>query len=460
MKRRDCLKTTLAGTAGALLAPAIVPSSVLGRDAPSSKIHVGQIGCGRIARGHDLPEVMKYDVARVVAVCDLDTKRAAEGRELVQRAHAKARGGTLEVATYTDYRDLLGDPGIDAVVISTPDHWHAQVAMEAAWAGKDVYVQKPLSLTIAEGRALSDVIHRTGRILQVGSQQRSADPWPQFRRACELVRNGRIGELRTVKIGLPGDPSGPEEPEMPVPGNLDYDAWLGSTPIVYSTEKRVHPPADYSRPGWLRCEQFGAGMITGWGAHHVDTAHWGMGTEHGGPIEVEAEAEFPASGLWDVHGPFSVRALYEGGIVMEIRGDYPNGVRFEGSEGWIFVARGDVGVTSSDPTTGQVSDALAASDPAILGSEIGPDETQLYLSPEQHGNWLDCIRTRVQPVSPAEISHRSCSACLVAHTAMKVGRKLRWDPVRERFLDDDEANAHLARPQRYPYGTTYAREDW
>jgi len=458
MKRRDCLKTALTGTAGALLAPTIVPASVLGKDAPSSKIHVGQIGCGRIARDHDLPEVMKYDAARVVAVCDLDGKRVAEGKDLVEQAHAKARGQTLDVATYRDYRDLLRDPGVDAVVISTPDHWHAQVAMEAAWAGKDIYLQKPLSLTIVEGRALSDVVHRTGRILQVGSQQRSADPWPQFRRACELVRNGRIGELQRVKIGLPGDPSGPEEPEMPVPENLDYDAWLGSTPVVYYTEKRVHPRADYSRPGWLRCEQFGAGMITGWGAHHVDTAHWGMGTEYGGPVEVEARAEFPTSGLWDVHGPFSVRAVYESGVVMEIRGDLPNGVRFEGSDGWIFVARGDVGVTASDPTSARNSEALAASNPAILGSEIGADEIQLYRSPEQHGNWLDCIRTRLQPVSPAEIAHRSCSACLIAHTAMKLGRKLRWDSRRERFENDDEANAHLSRPQRHPYETNSAQE--
>jgi hypothetical protein len=228
--------------------------------------------------------------------------------------------------------------------------------------------------------------------------------------------------------------------------------------VVYYTEKRVHPQADYSRPGWLRCEQFGAGMITGWGAHHVDTAHWGMGTEHGGPVEIEAKAEFPARGLWDVHGPFSVRAVYESGVIMEIDGEYPNGVRFEGSEGWIFVARGDVGVTASDPTSAQNSDALAASDPAILGSEIGPDEIQLYRSPDQHGNWLDCIRTRVQPVAPAEIAHRSCTACLVAHTAMKLGRKLVWDPRRERFASDDEANAHLSRPQRHPYGTDYAQE--
>jgi myo-inositol 2-dehydrogenase/D-chiro-inositol 1-dehydrogenase len=460
MKRRQWLESTLAGAAGAIVAPEIVPASVFGSEAPSSTIQVGQIGCGRIARAHDLPGVMQYEVARVVAVCDVDRKRASDGKTFVEETCAKATGkpGYVEVAVHEDYRELLADPGIDAVVISTPDHWHAQVAMEAAWAGKDIYVQKPLSLTIAEGRALSDVIHRTGRILQVGSQQRSLSPWPQFRRACELVRNGRIGALRKVQIGLPGDPSGDEEREMPVPPNLDYDAWLGSTPVVYYTERRVHPQHDYSRPGWLRCEQFGAGMITGWGAHHVDTAHWGMGTEYGGPVEVEGWAEFPESGLWDVHGRFSVKALYEGGVVMEIDGERPNGVRFEGSEGWIFVARGDVGVTASDPGAAENSEALAASDPAILRSEIDPDEVQLYRSDEQHGNWLECIRTRRQPVAPAEIAHRSCTACLIFHTAMKLGRKLRWDPRLERFLDDDEANAMCSRPQRYPYGTRYARE--
>ncbi len=244
---------------------------------------------------------------------------------------------------------------------------------------------------------------------------------------------------------------------MPVPPNLDYDTWLGSTPVVYYTEKRVHPQADYSRPGWLRCEQFGAGMITGWGAHHVDTAHWGMGTEYSGPVEVEAQAEFPTSGLWNVHGAFKVRAVYENGVVMHISGDFPNGVRFEGSEGWIFVARGDAGVTSSDPGAGGSREVLAADPPGVLGSKIGPGEIQLYRSEEQHGNWLACIRNRKAPVAPAEIAHRSCSACLVSHAAMRLGRKLRWDPRAERFKDDDEANAMLVRPQRYPFGTTYAR---
>ncbi len=201
----------------------------------------------------------------------------------------------VKVKTYGDYKELLLDKSIDAVMITTPDHWHSQPAIEAALAGKDIYLEKPTSLTITEGRLLSDVVKRQKVILQVGTQQRSS---PQWRIAAELVRNGRIGKLHTVKIGLPGDPAGPEAPEMPVPKNLNYDMWLGSTPKVYYTEIRVHPQNSINdRPGWLRCEQFGAGMITGWGQHHFDSAAWGMDTELTGPISVDAVAQFPKSGL-------------------------------------------------------------------------------------------------------------------------------------------------------------------
>lgn len=459
MSRRDYLKTSTLATAGIFVVPHIVPASVLGKKAPSNKIQIGQIGCGRIARTHDLPETLKYDTARVVAVCDVDRNRMKEGKQLVEQWYAKQKGSdtALEVNMYENYRDMLADPAIDAVIISTPDHQHSSLAIEAALAGKHVYMQKPASLTIEGGRMMSDIVHRTGIVFQIGSQQRSANPWPQFKIACELVRNGRIGEIKNVQIGLPGDPPGGSETTMPIPENLNYDAWLGSTPYVPYTVDRVHPKSGYSRPGWLRCEQFGAGMITGWGAHHIDTAHWGMGTEYTGPIEVIAEAEFPSpeSGLWTVHGDFKVEAKYANGVQMSISGDYPNGVRFEGTDGWIFVSRGNVGVTASDPTTRTASEALNASDPKILQSVIGEDEIRLYHSEEQHGNWLDCIRTGQLPVAPAEVAHRSCSACLVSHIAMKLGRKLYWDPIRERFRNDDEANSMLSRPQRYPYGYAF-----
>jgi predicted dehydrogenase len=277
-------------------------------------------------------------------------------------------------------------------------------------------------------------------------------PWPQFKKACELVRNGRIGQVQTIYVGLPGDPSGEEEPEMPVPKNLNYDMWLGSTPYVYYTEKRVHPQHDYSRPGWLRCEQFGAGMITGWGSHHIDIAHWAMGTELTGPIEISGNAKFPESGLWDVHGIFQTEALYANGVKMVVSNELPNGVKFEGTDGWIFVTRGSYSVTASDPATADKnSKALDASDPKLLTSEIGPSEVHLYESPEHHGNWLDSIRSRKTPITPVEVAHRSCSACLLHHIAMKLNRKIYWDPENERFKNDEEANSMLSRPMRSPY---------
>jgi len=456
MKRRRFLTSSLTGVTGALVMPSIIPACTSKKGSPNSKINIAQIGFGRIAQVHDLPDTMRYDVARVVACCDLDIKRAMEGKQFIEDWYATNKGqeNYVDVAVYQDYREMLEDESIDAVIISTPDHWHAKVAIDAALAGKDIYLQKPTSLTIREGRAMADILKETGQIFQIGSQQRSANPWPQFKKACELVRNGRLGDITEVHIGLPGDPSGEEEPEMPVPENLNYEMWLGSTPEVYYTEKRVHPQADYSRPGWLRCEQFGAGMITGWGAHHIDTAHWGMGTELTGPVEVEAEAEFPTSGLWNVHGDFQVKAKYANGATMYISGENPNGVKFVGTDGWIFVARGNYSVTASDPASqADNQKSLDSSDPKILESVIGENEIHLYHSEDQHGNWLDSILSREETVAPAEVAHRSCSACLVSHIAMKLPRKLNWDPEKEEFINDDEANAMLSRTQRDPYGT-------
>jgi predicted dehydrogenase len=397
-----------------------------------------------------MPGILKYDTARIMAVCDLDAHRADEAKDLVNKYYSGQTGKPYDgVQVYHDHRELLQNKDVDAVLISTPDHWHALAAIHAVGAGKDVYCQKPASLTIAEGRAMSDAVSRSGRIFQIGSQQRSC---PQFRYAAELVRNGRIGQLKTVYVGLPGDPSGGVDKEMPVPMNFNYNTWLGSTPDVHYTVDRVHPQSGYDRPGWLRFEQFGAGMITGWGAHHVDSAHWGMDTELTGPVEVWGEAQFPTSGLWDVHGTFRTEALYANGVKMVISDKLSNGVKFEGTEGWIFVTRGDYQVTASDP----VPDAhgvkpLESSDPKIIRSVIGPNEIHLYESEDHHGNWLDCIRSRKTPITTAEIAHRACSACLIHHIVMKLKRKVYWDPVKEYFKNDEEANARLSRTQRSPY---------
>jgi predicted dehydrogenase len=451
--RRTFVKTVAKAAGATAVAagfPSIVPSSVFGATAPSNRINVGAIGIGRISRTHDLPRIWKHPIAQVVAVCDLDSKRLTDAVALVNGHYTKTTGKPYDgVKGYRHYRDLLGNRDVDAVVISTPDHWHALPTIDAVHAGKDVYLQKPLSLTISEGRIISNAVHKSGRIFQIGSQQRSA---PQFRYAAELVRNGRIGRLKTVYVGLPGDPPGKDEPIMPVPENLNYDMWLGSTPVVPYTENRVHPQSGYGRPGWLRCEQFGAGMITGWGAHHLDSAHWGMDAEYTGPVEIWGTAEFPKSGLWDVHGPFKTEAIYGNGVHMIVSGDYPNGIKFEGTEGWIFVSRGNETVTASDPVAAlKDATALAASNPKILTSAIGPDEVHLYESKDHHGNWLECIRTRQQTITPVEVAHRACTACLLHHITMKVKRKLYWDPIKERFKNDDEANAMLSRPQRPPY---------
>ena len=455
MNRRNFVKNSLKASAATTMAvtgfPTIVPASVIGKNAPSNKINIGAIGVGRISRDHDMKETLPFDQARIMAVCDVDSKRLAEGKKYVNDYYAAKTGKPYDgVTMYDDHRALLQNKDIDAVLISTPDHSHAYLGIHAVEAGKDVYLQKPASLTITEGRALSNAVHRTGRILQIGSQQRSST---QFRYAAELVRNGRIGDLKTVYVGLPGDPGGEEEPEMPIPKNLNYDAWLGSTPNVYYTEKRVHPQNDYSRPGWLRMEQFGAGMITGWGAHHVDIAHWGMDTEYTGPIEISGRADFPKSGLWNVHGLFQTEGVYANGVKMIVSNELPNGVKFEGTEGWIFVTRGDYRASASDPIpTGKNKVLpLTASNNKIITSVIGENEINLYKSADQHGNWLESIISRKQPISPVEIGHRSCSTCLLHHVAMKLKRKIYWDPMNERFINDDEANAMLNRPHRFPY---------
>ena len=449
ISRRKFLKTAASAAAIASF-PTIVPSSVFGQYAPSKQINVGAIGVGRISRVHDMPAILKVDTARIIAVCDLSTDRVAQGKLFVNDFYTKKNGKPYDGVTgYSNYRDLLANPEIDAVVISTPDHQHAIVAAAAVRARKDVYLQKPASLTIAEGRYLSDVVQSTGRILQIGSQQRS---WKQFHRACELVRNGRIGEVKHVEIGLPGDPAGGDKTPMPVPAGFQYDGWLGSTPDVYYTLDRVMPLHDFSRPGWLRMEQFGAGMITGWGAHHVDTAHWGMNTEYTGPVEIWGTAEFPTHGLWDVHGKFLTHARYANGVTMDISGDFPNGIKWYGTKGWIFVTRDEMTTPTATPG-GQPTkiEPLMASDPKILDSVIGPDEIHLYTATEQHANWIECIHTRKQPTAPVEIGHRACSTCLLHHIAMKLPRHLNWDPEEERFHNDDEANSMLSRPQRYPY---------
>lgn len=434
LSRRQFLKSSAATTA-ALLGPTIVPASVFGADAPSNRITFGFIGVGRMGSG-DMREILGLKQAQIVAVCDVDSNRVKAAQKTVETHYGRqSSGGSYKgCGTYGDYRDLVSRDDIDAVSIATPDHWHVLPAIAAAKAGKDIFLQKPMSLTIQEGRVLSDTVARYGRIFQMGSQQRSDS---RFRQACELVRNGRIGKLHRVKVGFGTDPGTVPVQSMPVPEALDYNFWLGPAPWAAYTEKRVHPQKGYGRPGWLRIVDYGAGMITGWGAHHNDIAQWGMGTEKTGPVEVEGRAGYPKDGLWDVHGDFRIEYTYVNGVKVICADSKKNkqGVLFEGSEGWVYVMRGKI-------------DAHPKS---LLTSTIGADELHLYKSDRHKDNFLDCIKSRAETVAPVEIGHRSCSVCLLGDIAMKLGRKLKWDPDAEKFTNDDEANRMLWRPMRGPW---------
>jgi len=453
--------------------PAIIPSRVLGSQAPSKKIQVGVIGCGRIAGGMDIPGLWhNQDLAVPVALADCDIKRLNTTRAKTARLYD---GDLPDLKLYQDYRALLADKTVDAVMICTPDFWHAQQCVEAAFAGKDVYVQKPLAMSVFESRTIVDVMRRTGRVFHIGTQQRSEGKstfGPQFRKAAEYVRNGRLGRVRRVEIGLPQEPEEPADWPLvqPVPDTLDYDQWLGYTPAELYSELRTHPQgkgaeADFGRPGWMTLRAYSMGMIANWGAHHIDIAHWGLDLEETGPIRIRGRAEFPKRRLWDVHGSLDMRLTYANGTELHIADNsvYPNGVRFIGEKGWIFCGRGSVKTLSNDPGAGGKHGRwrpLEASTKALIEGEV---ERPLPRNPGNHHRvWLECIRTRQPaPILP-ESAHRTTTACILAFTAMNLKRGLKWDPVAERFVGDDEANATLARPERAPYGVRNAlrRAGW
>lgn len=451
--RRSFLKAAVRGGVGLAVLPNIIPARLLGANAPGKKINVAQIGCGRMGRS-DMGNVMNESLARVVAVCDLDSRRLAAGKKMVEDYYTQQGESGVSVKTFRDYHDVLADKDIDAVVVTVPDHSHARLAIDAAIAGKHIYVQKPVTYNIVEAIGLRRAVEGTKIILQTGSQQRSEKPWHSFRAASEAVRNGRIGQLKVVRIGIGLDkPSGHAPAPMPVPENLDYEHWLGSAPEQPYMELHVHPQKSLEgRPGWITTEDFGLGMITNWGAHHMDIAQWAMGQELGGPQTVEAHAEFMHNDCWTVHTTYHVEMMYPKNVKVILDSRFENGIRFEGDEGWVFCARSEEKVTASDPTAPASRDALLplrASSKKIL-DPLGSDAVVWMPSRTHHGNWLESIVANRQPVAPIQQSARSLETCAAAWISMKLGRKLTWDAATEMFVNDDAANAMRGRKARKP----------
>ena len=431
LSRRSFVK----GAAGTLVFPFVVPSTVLGSQAPSNRLSVGCIGTGRMGIGNIMQTLNlglneKFN-ARMTAVCDIDSNRLAKVVDKLEKKYTK-EGLTLKPRAFTDFREMLDRKDIDAVIIATPDHQHAVNAIAAANAGKDIYLQKPLTYSLVEGQKLVQAVRKNKVILQTGSQQRSS---VYFRKVCELVRNKRIGKLQRIEVQIPTDKGIGVSTPMDVPKNLNYDMWLGPAPMVPYTEHRVHPQADFSRPGWIQIQQYCHGNVTNWGAHMYDIAQWALGTDlDSGPVQIEATGEFPDRGLFDVHTNYIAKAVYANGVEMITRNGKP-GVKFIGTDGWLWVQRG----------------SFDAHDREILRSNTDDDKIKLYKSSDHVGNFRQCMRSRTEPITPVEVGHRSNSVGILHHIAMRLNRKLKWNPAKEQFIDDDQANKMLDFPHRKPW---------
>ncbi len=435
--RRQFLKTAGALTAGMVAGPLIAPRSIFGANAPSNRINLAFIGVGRQARASNIPGFIKHPDVRIVAVCDVDRWRLEQAKQQVEGYYAKKgqSGDYKGCATYEDFREVLARPDIDAVMISTPDHWHAPMAIAALKAGKDVSLEKPITRYINEGRIIVDLAAKHKRIFRVDSEFRSLEP---MHRAAELVRNGRIGKLRTIRTGSPRE-GFPKEEEVvaPAPKDLNYDLWLGPAPEVPYMQKRVHAPNDLkSRPGWMRNLDYCDGMITNWGTHLNDIAQWGAGTERTGPVELKCTGKFHDDKVWNVLETFDAWYRYENGLELFYQMGQPH-VRFEGENGWIQV---DYIASALNP------DRLKASNPAIISEKIGPEEIHFPLKSEQR-DFLDCVKSRTPTLEDAEVGQRTTSLCHLAHISAKLGGvKLKWNPATEKFVDHDAANKMIERP--------------
>lgn len=429
ISRRRVLKSAAAVAAASSLPPWFLeePAAAAAQaQGPNDKPGIALIGCGGRGRG-DAREAAQY--GEIVAYCDVDEAHLAEAKKLWPDAMA-----------FKDFRKLLEWGNVDVVVNGTPDHWHTLVNVAALKAGRDVYSEKPLTLTINEGQRLVKVVQQTKRILQTGSQQRSNK---DFRLACELVRNGRLGKLQQINVWLPsGRREGPFQAAS-VPAGLDWEMWQGQTPQVDFVKERCHQTFRY----WW---EYSGGTMTDWGAHHLDIAQWGAGFDRSGPVSIEAKPAVPMiPGGFTAYSEYEVNYAYENGVKLTCQSTPANawngavvdpkgqqhGIKFTGSDGWIFVTRGKI----------------EASDPELLQTPLPAGATRLYASDNHMRNFFDCVRSREAPICDAEIGHRSVSVCHLGVIALRLGRKLNWDPAREHFVGDQQADQWLAREMRKPW---------
>jgi len=424
--------------AGCVTVPYFVPAAALGREgvpAASERITMGIVGLGSMGMRHVRGFLQETD-CRIVAVCDVDAQRRASAVQEINQHY-----GSSDCTTCNDFRDLLQHADIGTLCIAVPDHWHALAALAGIRAGKDIYGEKPLALTIAQGRAIVDAVNRYRCVWQTGSWQRSTE---HFRFGCELVRNGRIGKLIRVDVGIgPGfTPLGQgtvdhiaPQPTEPVPPDFDYDLWLGPAPWAPYTTMRCH-----WNFRWIL--DYSGGQVTDWGAHHIDIAHWGMGCDDTGPVAVAGQGTFPRDGLWNAAVDYDFACRYANGLTMRVASNNhcPQGVRFTGEQGWVHITRGGL---KTDPDN-------------LRTTVIGPNEIHLAKPRGDHRqghrrDFLDCVRSRAQTVTPAAIGHHSAIPAHLGNIAMILGRKVKWDPETERILGDEPATHLLDRPLRSPW---------
>ncbi|KPL25452.1 MAG: hypothetical protein AMJ75_00990 [Phycisphaerae bacterium SM1_79] len=426
ISRRHFLVKSTAVTSSLVCFPYVVSAAAFGKQrqvAAGDRITMGVIGVGGRGRAV-MQSFLELPGAQVVAVCDVNKERRRLAQQMVDEKYDKK-----VCKTYHDFRELLSRPDIDAVLIASPVFWHVIMATEAARHGKDMYMEKPVGLRFAEARILRQTIHRYARVFQFGTQQRSDR---NFRFACELARNARIGRVHTIRVGVPSGDWRPRFPQKPVPQDLDYEAWVGPAPWSPYTEAILNGQMHE------RISLYSLGFISAWGVHHLDIAQWGNGTELTGPTEVEGKAVFPDEGVLDCAKSWQVNLKYPNGVTIQFTDNAKNkqGVRFEGESGWVHVNRQE----------------LTASPASLLKETIGPNELHMPVSDNHSQNFLDCVKSRQQTVAPVAVAVRSDTVCQLSDIATRTQRKLKWDPVREEFVGDAQANRYLLlRPMRSPW---------